>query len=43
MKVLTEMGPFSLMDTFGIGTALVMLRRSMMPGKHGDHIQYDTL
>ena len=43
MEALPEMGPFPLMDTFGIGSALVMLKRSMMPGKYGDHIQYDTL
>jgi len=43
MRALPEMGPFPLMDTFGIGTALVMLRRSLDPGKYGDIIQYDTL
>ena len=40
MEALPE---FPLMDTFGIGSALVMLRRSLMPGKYGDNIQYDTL
>jgi len=43
MGALPEMGQFLLMDTFGIGTAIVMLRRSMDPGKYGDTIQYDTL
>jgi len=45
MRALPEMGPFPLMDTFGIGTgAIVMLRRSLDPGKYGDTIQeYDTL
>ena len=43
MEALPAMGPFPLLDTFGIGSALVMLKRSMMPGKYGDHIQYDTL
>ena len=43
MRALPEMGPFLLMDTFGIGTAIVMLRRSLDPGTYGDTIQYDTL
>jgi len=43
MRALPEMGPFPLMDTFGIGTAIVMLRRSLDPGTYGDTIQYDTL
>ena len=43
VEALPEMGPFPLMDTFGMGSALVMLRRSLKPGKYADHIQYDTL
>jgi len=38
MRALPEMGPFPLMDTFGIGTVIVMLRRSLDPGKYGDTI-----
>jgi len=31
------------MDTFGIGSVIVMLRHSLDPGKYGDTIQYNTL
>ena len=43
MEALPEMGPFPLMDTFGIGPAIVMLRRSLDAGRYGENIQYDTL
>jgi len=43
MGALPEMGPFPLMDTFGVGSVIVMLRRSLDPGSYRDNIQYDTL
>jgi hypothetical protein len=37
------MGPFPLEDTFGMGAALVMLERSLKPGKYASHLQFGTV
>ena len=40
--LLPAMGPFPLEDTFGMGTAIVMLKHSLDPGRYGDHITFST-
>jgi hypothetical protein len=36
------MGPYPLSDTFGMQAAMVVLERSLDPGKHATHVQWDT-
>jgi hypothetical protein len=36
------MGPYPLEDTFGMKAALVVLERSLDPGKYAEHVQWDT-
>lgn len=37
------LGPFPLEDSFGMGAAIVMLQRTLDPGKYNrDHVQFDT-
>jgi len=37
------LGPFPVTDSFGMGAAIVMLQRTLDPGKHHqDHVQFDT-
>jgi len=42
-KLFRPMGPFPLEDTFGMGAALVMLERSLKPGKYASHLQFGTV
>lgn len=41
-SVSPALGPFPLEDTFGMKVAVVLLRRSLDPGKHERHIQFST-
>jgi len=41
-ELLPAMGPFPLKDTFGMGSAIVMLKHSLDPGRYGDHITFST-
>jgi hypothetical protein len=36
------MGPYPLADTFGMKSAMVVLERSLDPGKHATYVQWDT-
>jgi hypothetical protein len=36
------MGPYPLTDTFGMRAAMVVLERSLDPGKYATHVQWDT-
>jgi hypothetical protein len=36
------MGPFPLSDDFGMKAALVVLDRSLDPGRYSDHVQWET-
>lgn len=40
--VLPKMGPHPLEDEWGMGIALVVLRKSLDKGKHAEFVQYDT-
>jgi hypothetical protein len=40
--MLPDMGPFPLKDIWGMGIAVVTLRRSLDPGKNGDNVQFST-
>jgi hypothetical protein len=37
-----QLGPFPLEDTFGMKIAMVLLKRSLDPGKNEKHIQFST-
>ena len=41
--MLPAMGPFPLKDTFGMGPALLMLKKLLDPRQHGDHNTFSTL
>ena len=36
------MGPHPLKDTFGMAAAVAMLDRSLDPGRHEEHVQFET-
>jgi hypothetical protein len=42
-KLFRPMRPFPLEDTFGMRTAMVMLERSLKPGKYASHLQFGTV
>jgi hypothetical protein len=37
------MGPYPLSDTFGMMAAMVVLERSLDPGKYATYVQWDTV
>lgn len=39
---LPNMGPHALHDEWGMGIAMVVLKKSLSKGKHSEHVQYDT-
>lgn len=41
-SVTPPLGPFPLEDTFGMAIAVVLLRRSLDPGRNEEHIQFAT-
>lgn len=41
-SVTPPMGPFPLADTCGMKTAVLILDRSLDPGRNAEHVQYDT-
>ncbi len=36
-------GPFPVLDTMGMGVAVVMLQRSLNPGKYAKNVQFETV
>jgi hypothetical protein len=41
-SISAQLGPFPLEDTFGMKIAMVLLQRSLDPGKNEKHIQFST-
>jgi hypothetical protein len=42
-KLLPDVGPFPVKDTFGMGAAIVTLQLSLNPGKNDKTVQFGTI
>jgi hypothetical protein len=43
LNLLPPRGPFELKDEFGMGVAMIVLRKSLQPGRNGKFVQYNTV
>ena len=43
LNILPETGPFALRDEFGMGVAMVVLKKSLQPGRNGKFVQFNTV
>ena len=43
LNLLPDTGPFELQDDFGMGIAMVILKKSLQPGRNGKFVQFNTV
>ena len=43
LNLLPETGPFPLRDDFGMGVAMIVLKKSLQPGRNGKFVQFNTV
>ena len=43
LNLLPETGPFALRDEFGMGIAMIVLKKSLQPGRNGKFVQFNTV